>query len=1145
MVKFVNASNSTIKLVEKPIENILTKAPQNVSQVVYVDNVSELNYLKLQSNLNDCLSVVENQVMKNYIPKLKDCEVLKLRQENIDDLEQIQFFRISALVYQEDEFSVHKLATIFNAMSNKPCTLVLMIQSDGENNDFYLGVRPRDSKYSSGTMRQMLEQSLLGLFPGSVTEDYYTEKLTSDLRKLNIGSVSSVTSIADYKIENEYENKKYIQGLEKFIVSMQGKPFTAIFIANNLTYEQLVDVRKEYENVYTLMSPFSNMQYNYAQNSSDSRASSETLGSSETITDGYVDGFTLNKNITVGNSQGNNLTLTHTDSVGSNVNVGTGSSHTVGYSDGTFVSDTKTRTVTRTLSGGINAGISMGLTAGANIGTSRSTSNSKSHTEGKNHNDSVSDTVSKNLTVGLNASKSKSEAIGYITNSSFTESDGEAINYSENFSRSIGSNLAYTKSLTNTFGDSQAITLNVQNKSLLNMMLRLDKLLERIEECESIGMWDFAAYFVGESAAEVETAAGMYRSLISGGQSGLEIASVNTWNDVERVKEINKYVTNFIHPIFIYPEAKGSNLLVDATSLTSSNELAIHLGLPRKSVKGLPVIEHALFAQEILSENMDATDLKTINMGVVKHLGKNTSTNVRLDIESLSMHAFVTGSTGSGKSNTVYQILSELNKKDVKFLVVEPAKGEYKNIFGNKSDVTVFGTNPLIMNLLRINPFSFPKEIHIYEHLDRLVEIFNVCWPMYAAMPAILKDSIERAYEKAGWNLSVSKNKYNDRLFPNFIDVLEQIDLVMEESQYSNESKGDYKGALSTRIRSLTNGINGLIFTNDELSSEELFDRNVIVDLSRVGSTETKSLIMGLLVMKLQEYRMSSTRGMNIPLKHVTVLEEAHNLLKRTSTDQSAESSNLVGKSVEMLTNSIAEMRTYGEGFIIVDQSPGLLDMAVIRNTNTKIIMRLPEYSDRELVGKSAGLNDNQIVELSKLTKGAAVIYQNDWLEAVLTQVKKYKSAEVIYQGNIRQTGVYANIKGQIITNAIRRKFYDLVDFTERDIINSDLSVRTKVAIFEYLHARDSDKEDLAPYVLYETLDGHKAFAELKNKNLDLKSSKQFILNNVNPSLSKIPIEKIRVILCMLIIWRRQIISDNSEILHMTELIKSEQEKVM
>ena len=129
---------------------------------------------------------------------------------------------------------------------------------------------------------------------------------------------------------------------------------------------------------------------------------------------------------------------------------------------------------------------------------------------------------------------------------------------------------------------------------------------------------------------------------------------------------------------------------------------------------------------------------------------------------------------------------------------------------------------------------------------------------------------------------------------------------------------------------------------------------------------------------------------MNSPLRHVTVLEEAHNLLKRTSTEQSQDSGNLLGKSVEMLTNSIAEMRTYGEGFIIADQAPALLDMAVIRNTNTKIIMRLPDQDDRELVGKAANLNDEQIIELAKLPRGVAALYQNEWVEPVLCKVQDF-----------------------------------------------------------------------------------------------------------------------------------------------------------
>ena len=149
------------------------------------------------------------------------------------------------------------------------------------------------------------------------------------------------------------------------------------------------------------------------------------------------------------------------------------------------------------------------------------------------------------------------------------------------------------------------------------------------------------------------------------------------------------------------------------------------------------------------------------------------------------------------------------------------------------------------------------------------------------------------AYIAAGWNLETSECRYKDSqgipLYPSFIDVLKQINEVMEASAYSADSKGDYKGALCTRVKSLTNGLYGQIFTNDELPAEKLFDENVIVDLSRTGSSETKSLIMGLLVMKLQEYRMANADAGNASLKHVTVLEEAHNILKRTSTEQTSE----------------------------------------------------------------------------------------------------------------------------------------------------------------------------------------------------------------------------------------------------------------
>lgn len=1087
---------------------------------VYAESPRDFNFITLQNNLQNCLSIVDNEVMKNYISTLQNCAVVPVDDATIFALEQIQFFRISELVYQEDEFSVHKLATIFNALSNKPCTLVLMIQSDGQTNDFYLGVRSRDSRFSSGTMRQLLEQSLLGLFPGSNTDNHFNEDMRADLNKLDIEAISSVTCIADYKQDKDsFENKNFIQGLEKFIYSMQGKAFTSICIANNLEHHDLVNTRKEYERIYTLMSPFANMQYNYALNQSSSTSDSDTQGRSNTDSTGTTKSTSINLNESTAKTYGTNSAYTTTDTEGNSSSIGLGKSHTTGTTEGVSDSETTTKTVGIHVGGGVKV-----AGKGVNVGATSSVSRGKTH--GTSHTDSISDSISQNLIFGINSSKSIGDTVGKNESSTKTHSIGSGTQYSENENHSISTNYAHTKALTDTFGSSQAVTLNVQNKSLINTLERLEKQLDRLDECESIGMWDFAAYFLGESAAEAETAASMYRSLISGDQSGLEIAAINTWTDEERVKEISKYVVNFMHPVFLYEFGDNSvkrQTFVDATALASTNELAIQLGLPRKSVKGLPVIEHALFAQEVLSNNLAEDEERNIGIGVVSHFGKETNTKVELDLESLSMHTFITGSTGSGKSNTIYQLLSELLKNQVRFLVIEPAKGEYKNVFGGRSDVSVYGTNPLLTELLRINPFSFPKEIHIYEHLDRLVEIFNVCWPMYAAMPAILKDAIERSYIKAGWDLRRSKNKYNDRLFPNFIDVLQQIDEVMDMSQYSSDNKGDYKGALSTRLRSLTNGINGLVFTTDEILSEELFDKNVIIDLSRVGSSETKSLIMGLLVMKLQEHRIASCFDMNATLNHVTVLEEAHNLLKRTSTEQSAEGSNLLGKSVEMLTNAIAEMRTYGEGFIIADQAPGLLDMAVIRNTNTKIIMRLPEYSDRELVGRAIGLKDEQIVELSKLNKGVAAIYQNDWMESVLCKVNKYPSDAPEFKFETKEILGYRDVKGEIISRLITKDLTHLIDTVDEELIVSNIPVAAKCRLFDYASAPSSQKFGLAAAIAYELFSAETVFSALAKTKYDLDQQKRFIIEHLTPSIEPLPEQYSQIILYLVTYWNAHI----------------------
>lgn len=602
------------------------------------------------------------------------------------------------------------------------------------------------------------------------------------------------------------------------------------------------------------------------------------------------------------------------------------------------------------------------------------------------HSRGISEAISKTHSLHIGLLSNVSGGYGYSRSETKARNEGDASTTGKNHSVSIGT----SKSSTYTY----------QSYLVKDLLTRLEAIIARIEQSKSGGLWRYAAYVFSETSITTKNVANFLRSLTQGDTSHIEPTVIQTWwkegRDGEDVfTQIQNQVQRFSHPVFFNSK---KSIYLTATSEITTAELAALFTFPHSSVHALPVIECTRFGREPHALAPLPHDVK---LGCSYHMHQVERRNpVYIGKDELTKHTFITGTTGAGKSNTIYRLLGELcpekragsesQKEAVTFLVIEPAKGEYKDVFGGRQDVTVYGTNPYkTPHLLQINPFYFPTDTHVMEHIDRLVEIFNACWPMYAAMPAILREGIEEAYKAVGWNLKSSRPKTPGK-FPTFAHLLEVLPKVIQASGYSADTNRDYQGALITRVRSLTRGIHGQIFRQD-MDAKVLFSQNAIVDLSRVGSAETKALLMGILVLRLQEYRMAEGT-VNSGLRHVTVLEEAHQLLRRTSSEQVQESANLQGKAVEMISQAIAEMRTYGEGFVISDQSPGLMDLAVIRNTNTKIILRLPDEGDRLLVGKAIGLTDAQIAELSRLECGVAAISQSNWLEPVLCKIDEFEA---------------------------------------------------------------------------------------------------------------------------------------------------------
>lgn len=960
----------------------------------------DLSQRQSMEELANQLTLADHLVYKKYLPELQNYPLVEPSEEMkrmLDVKTCIKLFQMKELTLKKGEDMLQKLSTVYHSSMALGCSLAVMIDvpADGAPADVYLGVRQNPGRQSIDNRDlaisgDAIEKGMKSNFPGSEVQELHQEEIDALLEDDNgsFGSaqsaIASVSCVAALRDKSKTEDKAFIQGIERFIDAMDGDAYTALFLAEPVTEETQAGIRNGYEELYSALSPFRKTTWSYTENESHAVMETFCSGTSDTVTDGTSSGFS--------DEQGRNT--------GFNFNAGMnqGTTNTIGQSHAV----TRLRLPSKRTMVGVAAGASI-LALGAVAASAVFPPAGAAIV-------SAASTVGAAVKAGPLFGAVVPMVAGRETNGT-AWSTARSIGKSLGFGMSRGYNTAHTDSstversnahstneqhsngTTDTHGTVRTQQIEVCNKAVEELLTRIDEQIKRTKESEDYGCYSCAAYFLSSRPSKALLAANTYRSLMIGEGSSVESGAVNLWQDRASVTAMREYLKRFTHPVFARQlwENEADSLFYTAGTLVSGRELPMHLGLPTRSVHGLPIIEHAEFGRNVPDEAMPDED--KMNLGKIYHMGKEEAAGLILNRQAMASHTFITGSTGTGKSNAVYHLLDEITKNgQTTFLVVEPAKGEYKNVFGNCTDVQVFGTNPRETPLLRMNPFAFPENIHILEHIDRLVEIFNACWPMYAAMPAVLKDAIERSYQKVGWDLRNSESEKG--VFPTFFDLLDILPGVIEESHYSKDTQSDYVGALCTRVKSLTNGIYGSVLcAEDALSDAEMFDQNVIVDLSRVGSMETKSLLMGILVMKLQEYRMCSS-GMNSRLCHVTVLEEAHNLLRKTSAEQSQEGANLQGKSVEMLANAIAEMRTYGEGFIIADQAPGLLDMSVIRNTNTKIILRLPDEEDRKLVGKSAALKEAQIDELSKLPLGVAAVYQNEWPEAVLCKIEAYPMPE-------------------------------------------------------------------------------------------------------------------------------------------------------
>ena len=1154
--------------IKNVVKKIGGKAGDKVAQLsslspAQVENVQLLRekYLLEMPNPNDptareqterLMAASSVEIFNAYLPQIKDL-YLPIKNEaeygkEFDDAHNIRYINITKWVTDKKENNLEKLVNVYAVLSNEDCNIALVFDRKQNKTNVYLAVVNNKNSTSStdaDNYKDQIVEAIRGNFPGAEWKDSGLGVLPcfKDDKNYSVATASNIPTEKSEKFISQ-TIEKLIDGI---IPDTNKKEYTIILLATPIL--DVEDRKLKLGEFYSGLAPYASWSTSFQRTENESISSSATVGVNVGASAGVQNGVNSSITDTQGTTDSTSRTDTESESDTETENESFTENESQSDAKGTSETNTETEGSSDSVGGSAGGGLPFGVAHAAvnyNHGWNRSTAKALGKTAMKTITKGTAKTLGKST--GRTVGTAVANTLGRAVTSSMAATRG--VSKAVSFGGNVGANFARSSTTTAMLGKNEGITQNYTNFNVQHALELLKEQMKRFEQSTALGMWDFAAYVLSEDPNVANNVAHSYLALTLGEDSYMSKSAINTWrgnveDEAGQAKEITEYIKMLRHPLFgLNPGVVGKveddevkvevdeetefivyPPIVTATTSLSGKELAYSLNFPQKSIAGLPVLECVEFGRNVVTYDDIHQGEQEIELGNVFHMNHTENTRVSLSKKSLASHTFITGSTGSGKSNTVYYMLERARKQGVKFLVVEPAKGEYKNVFGNRRDVTVFGTNPMLSQLLRINPFSFPKNIHVLEHMDRLVEIFNVCWPMYAAMPAVLKNAVEKSYVDCGWDMVKSCNKYDQDLYPSFEDVARNVKEIIDTSEYDAENKGAYKGSLLTRLQSLCNGINGMIFVSDEISEAELFDENVIVDLSRVGSSETKSLIMGMMVLKLQEYRMSSAESMNAELKHITVLEEAHNLLRRTSNEQSSEGSNLLGKSVEMLSNAIAEMRTYGEGFIIADQAPGLMDMSVIRNTNTKIILRLPDQADRELVGRAANLNEDQIMELAKLPCGVAAVYQNEWIQPVLCKVELFKVDEKPYKfepDDIDLEGYYKKeVEESLLDCIMEKEIYRKGNKTDlkalkSKIIKSKLETHIKRDFMEYLEGKGETALDALRTLIYDFLSAENAIIEAKQCN-DISEWTRMVVDRLNPSLKAYSNKQIDLALALIL----------------------------
>jgi len=392
----------------------------------------------------------------------------------------------------------------------------------------------------------------------------------------------------------------------------------------------------------------------------------------------------------------------------------------------------------------------------------------------------------------------------------------------------------------------------------------------------------------------------------------------------------------------------------------------------------LPFREKSMVA---LKSNQSGRSVEQFDESVVSEgnmifgtLISHDSSNIAIGCpdNAFTKHALIVGTPGSGKTTFSVNILLQFVKRGIPFLAIEPTKAEYRAMIDTIPDVQIFTPGNNSVSPFIINPFIPPKGITIEQYIPSLASAFKAAFSMPSPLDIIFLRAIRACYSENGWK-DYSKHGDNDVVVFGLYEFILTFKRIIAESDYSGEVKGNLQSAGVFRLMNLIEQNSNIFDTIHTVPIEDMLRKPTILELNSIDNAEQKALIMALLLINIGVYTKNNQLG-DGKLKNIILIDEAHVLLGGGSS-ANQDGADSQGATIKSLQDMIAEIRSYGTGIIIADQSPTKVSREVVANTDIKVTFRLVQSSEKELIADSTNMDKNTSQMLSRLKAGEAYVY--------------------------------------------------------------------------------------------------------------------------------------------------------------------------